>query len=29
MALIRIPSEDRLLRAPDAVRDFLKPFGID
>lgn len=29
MALIRIPSTDRVLRALEAVRDFLKPHGID
>ncbi len=29
MALIRIPDEDRQLREPGAIRDYLAPFGIN
>ena len=28
MALLRIPEENRLLRAPEEIRDFLVPYGI-
>ncbi len=28
MALLRIPAEDRLLRGPEEIRDYLAPFGI-
>lgn len=29
MAYVRIPSEDRVIRDADEIRDFLRPFGID